>query len=79
MIVQSSSNSHLELGVSDDLELLRLAQLMKVDPTGICKALVIFVREPLDSEELHTRFYSRLQEARAANAELDAQLDFTQP
>lgn len=76
MIVRSVSGNHLELESEDPLELLRIVQLLHVDATGICKVSVIFIRHPLDEESLYEKFQERAQRELA---ELDSQLDWTQP
>lgn len=76
MITRSASANHLELESTDTLELLRIAQLLHVDPTAICKVCVIFVREPLDEGDLYEKFH---RYARHELDERDSQLDWTQP
>lgn len=76
MIVRSTSANHVELETEDALELLRIAKLLKQNPLGICKAVVIFIRQGIDEEDLYARFTAHA-EARAR--EIDAQLDFTAP
>lgn len=80
MITRSVSNDHLELECTDALELLRLGAVCEgVDVSGVVRASIIFVRQPLDSEDLHEKFTRHLEAARLHNAEIDSQLDWTQP
>lgn len=76
MITRSSSANHLELDSEDAVELLRIAQFFRVDAMGICKVSVTFIREGLTDESCYEKF---TREARAALADRDAQLDWTQP
>lgn len=76
MITVSSSAYHLELESEDALELLRIAQLLGLDPAGICKVSVTIIRQGIDEGDLYARF---TRHARECQREIDAQLDWTQP
>lgn len=75
-LVKSTSASHVELDVTDEISLLRLAQLLGVSAERVCKASVIFVREGLTDESCYDTF---TQEARAQLAERDSTLELFQP
>lgn len=76
MITRSSSANHLELESDDRLELLRIASFLGISAEGLCKVSVTFIRHPLDEKSLYDKF---TQDARAAIAERDSQLDWIQP
>jgi len=76
MITRSVSANHMELETEDGPELLRIAHLFGVNLEGLVKVSLIFVREGLTDESCYERFQ---RERQRELAELDDQLDWTQP